>query len=273
MNTNLTQFHFESLPVRVITDESGEPWFVLSDVCVVLEIGNPSDAARRLDDDEVTLSTIEGSHRPTNIINESGLYSLILTSRKPQAKRFKKWVTAEVLPSIRKTGGYQSRPEPMPIPPFPSGSCTDATVSLGALADSLNLHGTARVNIYRRATKEIHPALAAAMDAIDYAVDAPIVAGQSVSDSSYRTASATSLLKEHDLHVTAREFNHAAEAAGILQRLSRQGSREVKYYWNITEDGLRYGKNIVSPANPRETQPHWYADTFLQLIDELGLEA
>ncbi len=73
---------------------------------VVLEIGNPSDAARRLDNDEVTLDIIEGNHRPTNLVNESGLYSLVLTSRKPEAKQFKKWVTSDVLPSIRKNGGY-----------------------------------------------------------------------------------------------------------------------------------------------------------------------
>ena len=87
------------------------PWCVLADVCRVLEIGNPSQAAARLDDDERhTLTTDEGISDPRvqalTIINESGLYSLILTSRKTQAKRFKKWVTAEVLPAIRKTGSY-----------------------------------------------------------------------------------------------------------------------------------------------------------------------
>jgi prophage antirepressor-like protein len=109
-NNSGISFDFEGYDVRVIQDEQGEPWFVLSDVCKVLGIGNPSDAASRLDEEEVTLGTIEGSHRPTNTINESGLYSLILTSRKPQAKRFKKWVTGEVLPQIRKTGSYQTQP-------------------------------------------------------------------------------------------------------------------------------------------------------------------
>ncbi len=100
--------------VRVI-DRGGEPWFVLADVCTALGISNPSDAARRLDDDEkATLDNIEGGKinglgafgaMPT-ITNESGLYSTVLTSRKPSAKRFKKWMTAEVLPSIRKTGAY-----------------------------------------------------------------------------------------------------------------------------------------------------------------------
>lgn len=112
MTANLIPFEFESQPVRII-ERGNEPWFVLADVCRVLEIGNPSDAASRLDEDEkMTLDNTEGHSgqrggaQSFTIINESGLYSLILTSRKPSAKRFKKWVTAEVLPSIRKTGAY-----------------------------------------------------------------------------------------------------------------------------------------------------------------------
>ncbi|EMB5688828.1 BRO-N domain-containing protein [Acinetobacter baumannii] len=108
---NVAVFNFNQKEVRTIVKEDGEIWFVLSDVCNVLEIGNPSDAARRLDNDEVTLDNIEGNHRPTNLVNESGLYSLVLTSRKPEAKQFKKWVTSDVLPSIRKNGGYISGQE------------------------------------------------------------------------------------------------------------------------------------------------------------------
>lgn len=102
---SLIPFSFDGHSVRVL-ERSGAPWFVLADVCHVLDIGNPSDAARRLDDDECALDTIEGSHRPTNLVNEPGLYSLIMTSRKEQARRFKRWVTHEVLPSIRRHGGY-----------------------------------------------------------------------------------------------------------------------------------------------------------------------
>lgn len=93
---------------RVI-DRDGEPWFHLKDVCSHLGIGNASDAAKRLDDDEkdgVDIIDPMGRSQTTTVINESGLYSLILTSRKSEAKKFKKWVTSEVLPAIRKTGGY-----------------------------------------------------------------------------------------------------------------------------------------------------------------------
>ncbi len=93
--------------MRVI-DRGGEPWFVLADVCAVLGVGSPHKAADRLDDDEKGRTTIPtpGGPQEMTITNESGLYSTVLTSRKPAAKRLKKWVTAEVLPSIRKTGAY-----------------------------------------------------------------------------------------------------------------------------------------------------------------------
>ncbi|KAA8389970.1 Bro-N domain-containing protein [Acetobacter tropicalis] len=91
---------------------NGEPWWILADVCKVLEMGSPHKVANRLDEDEKGRTTIptHGGPQEFAIINESGLYSIILKSRKPSAKRFKKWVTSEVLPAIRKTGGYMVAP-------------------------------------------------------------------------------------------------------------------------------------------------------------------
>lgn len=86
----------------------GEPWFVAMDVCAVLGISAYRDALSRLDEDErgsVMLDTLGGA-QAVAAINESGLYSLVLRSRKPEAKRFKKWVTGAVLPAIRKDGAY-----------------------------------------------------------------------------------------------------------------------------------------------------------------------
>ncbi|HMO07029.1 MAG TPA: Bro-N domain-containing protein [Paracoccaceae bacterium] len=99
-------FDFEEQAVRVVMRD-GEPWFVAADVCRVLEILNTSDAVKRLDEDEVTLDQIEGNHRPTNLVSESGLYALVIRSDKPAARRFRKWITAEVLPAIRRTGRYE----------------------------------------------------------------------------------------------------------------------------------------------------------------------
>lgn len=101
--SDLAIFDYQGAEVRTVTID-GEPWFVASDVCSVLDIGNPSHAVTRLDDDEVTLISNEG--RPTNVVSEAGLFSLILGSRKPEARAFKRWITHDVLPSIRRTGAY-----------------------------------------------------------------------------------------------------------------------------------------------------------------------
>ena len=93
--------------VRVV-ERDGEPWFVAADVCKALEIANNRDALTRIDDDEkgVALADTLGGKQEVTIVNEPGLYSLVLGSRKPEAKVFKRWVTHEVIPTIRKTGGY-----------------------------------------------------------------------------------------------------------------------------------------------------------------------
>lgn len=114
---NVIPFKYADKPIRVIRMDDGEPWFVAVDVCRVLGITDTSVAMRKLDDDEkmtlcLTLGHIEqglSDNAPgtsLNLINESGLYSLIMTSRKPEARAFKRWVTHEILPSIRKTGSY-----------------------------------------------------------------------------------------------------------------------------------------------------------------------
>lgn len=102
-------FNFKTSQVRTVV-QNDEPWFVAKDVCDVLDIGNPSQALSRLDADEHnTIILNEGIGNPEKaIVNEYGLYSLVLGSRKPEAKEFKRWVTHEVLPSIRKHGAYMT---------------------------------------------------------------------------------------------------------------------------------------------------------------------
>lgn len=103
-------FSFEKKQVRTLL-VNGEPWVVAADVCRVLSVANAARALSRLDDDEKGIHIVNtlGGAQNLSIVNESGLYSLILTSRKPEAKRFKKWVTAEVLPAIRKHGRYEDQ--------------------------------------------------------------------------------------------------------------------------------------------------------------------
>ncbi len=102
-----TVFEFDSLQLRA-TVVDGEPWFAATDICRILGIGNTTMATKPLDDDEKGLKPIEtpGGVQEINVVNESGLYALIVRSDKPNAKPFRKWVTSEVLPAIRKTGSY-----------------------------------------------------------------------------------------------------------------------------------------------------------------------
>ena len=106
MTTNLIPFSFESHEIRVVMQD-GDPWWIAMDVAQVLEYSDTEAMTRRLDDDEIQNLQIVGfGPRGVTVINESGLYSAIFGSRKPEAKKFKKWNTSEVLPSIRKTGSY-----------------------------------------------------------------------------------------------------------------------------------------------------------------------
>lgn len=107
---NVIPFNFEDHQVRSLLMNE-EPWFVAVDVCNVLDISNVTQAMQRLDEDERSMFNI-GRQGETNLVNESGLYSLILRSRKPEAKRFKRWVTHEVLPAIRRSGRYEEKPAP-----------------------------------------------------------------------------------------------------------------------------------------------------------------
>lgn len=106
---DLQVFKYQDSEVRTI-EMNGEPWFVLKDVCKVLRLTDTGRTAERLDSDELTRTTLVsgGQKREMICINESGLYNVILRSDKPEAKPFRKWVTSEVLPTIRKHGAYMT---------------------------------------------------------------------------------------------------------------------------------------------------------------------
>lgn len=107
--TDIQIFNYQNNEVRTV-EMNGEPWFVLKDVCEVLGLTDTGRTAERLDPDELTRTTLVsgGQNREMFVINESGLYNVILRSDKPDAKPFRKWVTSEVLPSIRKHGAYMT---------------------------------------------------------------------------------------------------------------------------------------------------------------------
>lgn len=113
MNRELQAFDFHGNEVRVLTDERDEPWFIAKDVCDVLGLDNVTNALRALDDDEKSNLTnckvAQNGGRAPLIVSEAGFYKLVLRSRKPVAKEFQRWVTHEVLPSIRQHGAYMTQ--------------------------------------------------------------------------------------------------------------------------------------------------------------------
>lgn len=136
---------------------NGETWFVLKDVCVVLGITDHKVVARRLEEDEVCqipLTDSLGRTQETTVINESGLYNVILRSDKPEAKPFRKFVTSEVLPSIRKTGGYQTK--------------AMTTAQMFALQAQVNLEQEQRLKALEEKTQATQETVQEAFSALSY---------------------------------------------------------------------------------------------------------
>jgi len=110
MDTTIQMFKFDNKQeIRVVQGDDGEPWFVAADLCQSLGIVNVSQALTRLDEEEIDdIISNDTAGRPNQykIVSEPGMYSLVMASKKPESKRFKRWVTSEVLPAIRKTGSY-----------------------------------------------------------------------------------------------------------------------------------------------------------------------
>ena len=104
----LQNFNFSGQDVRIITI-NGEPWFVGKDVADILEYSDTQAMTRRLDDEDFMTDKLSGMNMKSTLINESGLYTAILGSKKTEAKRFKRWITSEVLPTIRKHGAYNAK--------------------------------------------------------------------------------------------------------------------------------------------------------------------
>ena len=262
---NLTQFQFDSNEVRVITDDTGEPWFVATDVASALGYSEAHAMTRHLDEDETcsVKLTDQVQDRMVTAINESGLYSAILRSRRPEAKRFKKWVTSEVLPSIRRTGRYEAHQAPV----YATSPAVEAVQLADVIATALRVSNSGRLGMVRQAVEMHSPGNLPLVPA--YAIDAP---SDAMDGSSEVTHSASHLLRQHGIDMTAREFNLLAEDAGFIETLSRPSSRGVtKYFKSVTADGLRYGKNVSTPHSPRETQPHWYDSRFGELLEEIGI--
>lgn len=149
--SSVVSFNFVAQSVRIVMRDD-DPWFVAVDVCEAVEIVNTTRALDRLDADEKGLHTVNtpGGNQELSIINESGLYSLILTSRKPEAKKFKKWVTSEVLPAIRKTGRYVA-PHVAPVAYISGAEESELSHRIWNLARPFYMEGSVKHWLYQYA--------------------------------------------------------------------------------------------------------------------------
>lgn len=263
---NIVPFQFGENSVRVIADDNGETWFVGKDVCEVLGYRNVSDAMTRHCKGVVKrypLST-PGGTQDIRVLAEPDVLRLIIGSRLPAAEAFERWVFEEVLPTIRRTGRYEVS-EIAPV--FTANPAAQAIQIADALATMLRVSNSGRLSMARQAICMHSPENLPLVP--DYAIDAP---SDFVAGSSEPTHSASHLLREHGTTLSAQAFNRLAEAAGYLETLTRQGSRgQEKQFNSVTQEGLRYGKNVSNPQSPRETQPHWYDSRFEELMTELGI--
>lgn len=255
----VTPFDFHGFPVRVIDDGHGEPWFIAKDIAEALGYSNTSKAINVHCKAVSTCHTeMGGQVRAVQIIPERDLYRLVMKSKLPAAEQFEEWVVGQVLPTIRKTGSYTAQ-------------VTNNSKVIGELAI---LECFDRLLKPAPSSKMMMLAQIAANNGLDakflpgYAVDA---APDATGGSSMPTKAITALIKDHAIASTARAFNLALEAHGFLKVLQRKNSKqEVVDFWSVTEKGMAYGKNLTSPQCPRETQPHWYLDRFLELAGLVG---
>lgn len=233
----LQVFQYEGKQVRTV-EKDGETWWVLKDVCAVLGILKHRDVAARLDADErgsVRVDTLGGTQEMV-CVNESGLYHVILRSDKPNAKPFRRWVTKEVLPEIRRKGSYGE-----------NRAVAALAEQVGQLAEMVTKIAD---DLYGRKEPEQIRLI-------------PLERKE--------TYSASELLKYNGVRMSVYEFNQVMEEKGymeeiVLRPLRKGKERRCKV---LTEKGLPYGENREQIRCNRGHQPGYYPECFLVLVEKI----
>ena len=238
--------------IRAI-EKDGEPWFVAADVCRALELGEVHVAMRRLDDDEkgrCSIPTLGGEQEMT-IVNEPGLYALVLGSRKPEAKAFKRWITHDVIPTIRKTGGYNLPKD------FPS--------ALRALADETERHQQTQADLEKALNGEREMAQLAAMVLVGADTRKANYYDELVDKNLLTSIRETANL----LKVQEKEFVRWMIAGKFLYRGKRD---KLRPYVNRIEEGLFELKETIDDGTGRARVQTLVTpkgrETFLRLMDK-----
>ena len=229
--SQIIPFEFESHALRVNLDAAGQPWFVAADVCAALELPDTHKAIARLDDDEKGRNSIPtpGGQQDMSVVNESGLYNLVLGSRKPEAKRFKRWITHEVLPSIRKTGSYTSATSVAALP----SPTQDRVSSLLLIGEAVAKVPGVKHGIAMAATLTcIHENTGLSIETMRRALPA--------NDEPIAAMNPTKLGQQ--LGMAARSVNARLAAMGLQLRNDRDE-------WELTEAGQAWGEALPYSRN------------------------
>lgn len=257
--------------VRVIDDNaSGELLFCANDVTHALEYANGRKAvADHVDSRDILkrdIGVVTGKKADgtdayqtvnTTFINESGVYSLIFSSKQERAKEFKHWVTSEVLPSIRKTGQYNANTT--------SATLTEQLQANLTFADwaikTLNINEASKLGWAKKISDKF--GLAAELpDAVNAGTEKPI------------THAATDLLKSHNVGISAQAFNRMLELKGVVKHATRPGKRGKVHSWYVITPAFdKYGQNQQDPKFQQQTQIRWYDATFMELLTIVGLNS
>lgn len=238
--------------IRTAMSESNEPLFCAVDVCRALEYAKPNNAIHTHVDPEDTLkqgTPTSGGYQEMVYLTESGLYSLIFGSKLESAKRFKKWVTSEVLPSLRKTGEYRITSHPKQI------ECSEMQTQMMFIdmySKCMNLNDASKHILYSQVAGRVN------LELPSYVPSKGVL--RSVSE----------CLKKVESQMSPKQFNKLLVSAGYMAVNTRPSSSgKEKKFNTITEKGLAFGENQVYPNCPKETHPLWYEDRFHELYNEL----
>lgn len=236
---------------------SENPLFCLADVCNVLDLQTAA-VARRLEKDVISSHPLEtaGGTQQANFVNEDGLYDVILDSRKPEAKAFRKWITGTVLPSIRKTGEYVTPAKKA----IDSKSLFQKMRVASWTAKFLNLNEASRLGMARMiaASVGMEGTLPTAVDA---GTEHPTV------------HSATDQLKRLGIDMSACALNKLLLRKGVVKQESRQGSGGKVHRWMVLLPKYsQYGENQRDPQHQQQTSIKWYDNFFLRLLSDVGLD-
>ena len=193
----------------------------------------------------------------TTFINESGVYSLIFSSKQERAKEFKHWVTSEVLPSIRKTGQYSANVSSATLNEQLQANLTFADWAI----KTLNINEASKLGWAKKISDKF--GLAAELsDAVNAGTEKPI------------TNAATDLLKSHNVGISAQAFNRMLELKGVVKHATRPGKRGKVHSWYVITPAFgKYGQNQQDPKFQQQTQIRWYDATFMELLTIVGLNS